>query len=349
MTSSSFLPAFCRPVGRMRARALPAACAAALLSLAACGGGGSGTPAGSDQSVRITEQNAQPIVSNAFQAADSLYGIGLDASGTTLDLKDAGQRRKASMIDLALQRLELLGGAAAGSSVRSTKAVSSESLACEGGGSITLTMDDADGSGDASTGDSAYFDFANCTDAGWAINGRMSLTGLIFTGAPGDATRSLGADIMFNAFSISDGSETEVVHGGFSIRASLQTVPTQVVTSKVTGSSFRVSGTETDGELRSFVLDAHADASSGTYGYSIGATVIDSRMATVVVISNPEPFTGTVGAYPSAGSLLVSESGGSAAKLTALSSTNVRIDVDADGDGIFESTMDRTWSDIAGG
>ena len=109
MSSSSFLPAFCRPVGRMRARALPAACAAALLSLAACGGGGSGTPAGSDQSVRITEQNAQPIVSNAFQAADSVYGIGLDASGATLDLKDARQRRKPSMMDLALQREIPLG------------------------------------------------------------------------------------------------------------------------------------------------------------------------------------------------------------------------------------------------
>jgi hypothetical protein len=69
----------------------------------------------------------------------------------------------------------------------------------------------------------------------------------------------------------------------------------------------------------------------------------------VVVVSNPEPFAGVIGAYPSSGSMLVRESGGSAARLTAMSSTSVRIDVDADGDGVFESTMDRTWSDIAAG
>jgi hypothetical protein len=175
----------------------------------------------------------------------------------------------------------------------------------------------------------------------------MSLTGLVLTGAPGDAARTLGADIMFNAFSISDGTHAEVVDGGFSLRASLQAVPARVVESTVTGSSFRVSGADANGELRAFVLDARTDASAGTYGYSIGATVIDSSLSTVVVISNPEPFTGIVGAYPSTGSLLVRESGGSAARLTATSSTSVRIDVDADGDGVFESTMERAWSDIA--
>ena len=280
--------------------------------------------------------------------------MGLDASDTTLGLKDAGQREagqrgKPSMVDLAMRRLELLAGYAGGSSARAEKAVSSQSLACDGGGSITMTMDDADDSGDASTGDSAHFDFASCANAGWAINGRMSLTGLELTGAPGDAARSLGADIMFSSFSISDGTQTEVVDGGFRIRASIQSVPAQVVEASVSGSSFRMSGADTDGELRAFMLDARTDATAGTYAYSVDATVIDSSMATVVVISNPEPFSGAVGEYPSAGSLLVRESGGSAARLTVTSPTGVRIEVDADGDGVFESTMERTWSDIAAG
>ncbi len=350
MTWSSFFPASRRPAGPARALPLTGACAAALLLLlAACGGGSGDTSDGKGESVRITEQNAVPIVSNAFQASDSLYGIGLDVSDTALDLKSVGPRGKASMIDLALQRLESLAGSAGGTSLRHAKAVSSDSLACDGGGSITMTMDDADDSGDVSTGDAAHFDFRNCTNAGWAINGTMSLTGLVLTGTPGDSAGTLGADVIFKSFSISDGSQTEVVDGGFSIRASVQTVPARVVEATVTGSSFRVSGADVNGELRAFALEARADAGAGTYVYRIGATVIDSSMATVVVVSNPEPFTGVVGAFPSSGSMLVRESGGSAARLTATSSTTVRIDVDADGDGVFESTLDRTWSEIAAG
>ena len=65
-------------------------------------------PGGSAASVRITEQNAAPIVSNAFRASDSLYGIGLDASDTSLDLKDAEDVAKVATVvgDAALRTAE---------------------------------------------------------------------------------------------------------------------------------------------------------------------------------------------------------------------------------------------------
>lgn len=347
MNPSFFLPASRRPSHRRRLRPLAGACAAALLStLAACGGGGSDGAGGSGDSIRISEQNAEAIVSNAFRVSDTLYGFGLDASDVSLDLKAAAQRRKPALVDLALQRLDLVDGSATGTA-RATKGLSSESLPCGSGGSITMTMDDADDSGDVSTGDSAQIDFSNCGDAGWVINGRMSLARLELTGAPGDATYRVGADILFTGFSISDGTRTETVDGGFGIRAALQTAPTRVVESTVSGSFFRVSGGEAGGELRDFNLHARIDASAGTFGYGIAARVTDANGATVVV-ATPVPFAGAIGSHPSTGSLLVSGGGGSAARLTATSAAAVRIDVDSDGDGVFETSMDRAWEAIAG-
>jgi hypothetical protein len=341
------IPSRSRPLPERVALArqrFPAPLAAALLlSVAACGGGGGDESSGTT-STRITEQNAMAVVSDAYLASNMLHDNGNDAAQMSLDLKGASPQRKGSMVDLALQRLEYLGGGAGTS--RYVKAVSTDSSGCEGGGSITMTIDDADNSGDASTGDSVQFGFVNCRSEGWVLNGGMSLTGLVMTGSPSDPARSLGATFTFHSFSGSDGSMIERVDGGFSIHASLQTYPARIVESTVAGSSLRVSSGGSSSELRNFALEARSMVSAGTYSYGIGAIAVDSGGA--VTISNPEQFSGAIGAFPSRGSLLVRESGGSAARLTATSSTSVRIDVDANGDGVFESSMTKTWGEIAG-
>ena len=343
------IPSRSRPLSKRvapaRLRFSAPVAAALLLSVAACGGGGdesSGT--NGTNGTRITDQSAASVVSDAYRASNALYGSGNDAAQTSFDLKGASRQRKTSMVDLALQRLEYLAGGAGTS--RYVKAVSTDSVGCEGGGSITITIDDADNSGDASTGDTARLDFVNCRSEGSVVNGGMSLTGLVMTGGSSDPARSLGATFTFHSLSVSDGSMIERIDGGFSIHASLQTYPARIVESTVAGSSLRVSSGGSSSELRNFALEARSAVSAGTYSYGIGATVVDSGGA--VTISNPEQFSGVIGAFPSSGSLLVRESGGGTARLTATSSTSVRIDVDANGDGVFESSMTRTWGEIAG-
>ncbi len=51
-------------------------------------------------------------------------------------------------------------------------------------------------------------------------------------------------------------------------------------------------------------------------------------------------------AYPFAGELLVSGEN-SAVKLVALADTTVRVETYSDGDGVFESSEEINWDDIA--
>ncbi len=71
-----------------------------------------------------------------------------------------------------------------------------------------------------------------------------------------------------------------------------------------------------------------------------------------VDLTTPTPFrfdiaaAGVVAVTPSQGELVVTGGNGSKATLIALSNTDYRIDVDADGDGILEKQIPGKWADL---
>jgi hypothetical protein len=65
-----------------------------------------------------------------------------------------------------------------------------------------------------------------------------------------------------------------------------------------------------------------------------------------VTYSTPVVFTGFDNDYPDTGELLV-EGDSSSARLIAMDNVNVRIEIDADGDGTIDDTIDTTWAELA--
>jgi len=63
-----------------------------------------------------------------------------------------------------------------------------------------------------------------------------------------------------------------------------------------------------------------------------------------VVISTSTPFQFLAGStYPASGTMIVTGASNGRAKLTIFDSTGYTVDVDANGDGIYETSNPHTW------
>ena len=87
--------------------------------------------------------------------------------------------------------------------------------------------------------------------------------------------------------------------------------------------------------------------STNAFSYTVSGTLTSTRLGGSLTFQTLVPFSGIEGAPPSSGVLKVSGANNTSLTLTALSSTSVRIDVDTNGDGVFDTSTSKTWSEIA--
>ena len=307
-----------------------------------CGGGGAnedGTAPNSSNGAVITEQAATTKAANGYHAASALYGAGVEGAGIVE--KSTGATRGLSLVDLSLAGLEAL--AARQGVGAATKTVTSETVACASGGSFSLTIDDADDSGDPSTGDSVVFRYDMCREDGSTLDGGMTMTNLVMTGDSGTPARSFGATIVFDALRSTYGSSDSWIDGGFSMQASMQTRPSVILEATVIGDSLQAVTNGVVDRMSDFSSSIRIDRSAGRYSYLVAATLDSEGLA----LSTPRAFSGVIGVFPSDGALRVVDSTNASATLVALSSTSVRIDFDGNGDGRVDSSQVRTWSEVA--
>jgi hypothetical protein len=124
--------------------------------------------------------------------------------------------------------------------------------------------------------------------------------------------------------------------------------------STVTASSFksvgRFGGTSSTRTLTGFnVSESHVPEAGGErstlrFEGTVTSSGLDNRSIT---LSTSTPFVVTGGTtYPSSGLAVVAGSGGGTVRITAVSATDVKFELDANGDGVFESTTTKKWSEV---
>ncbi|MGE0313039.1 MAG: hypothetical protein AB7P21_15615 [Lautropia sp.] len=330
---------------------LNAAIAVTLTGLiAACGGGGAGGDASSASSSQaITASNGSDLASQGYQAANSIYNAGSVSGGNLMVSKSADGGARLSLVGLALSRIESVertgypagAGAASGAQVAAQGSFV-DAVACQGGGSIQLSVDDPDGDNALSTGDSVVFRFDACRESGLTVSGQMSFTQIVITGTPTSSSRSVGATIAFSPITSTNGTDTETIEGAFSFQSALQTQPSIVVDATVTGDSMVATVNGRRRSMRAFDSSIRVDRTAGRYRHSLNATLD----AAGVRVATPVPFEGSIGAFPSSGTLTVTDVAGRSASLYATSATSVRIDLDVDGNGSVDSSVVRTWAQV---
>ena len=331
-------------------RLLPLAAATSLL-LGACGGGGGGSPAPAAPAVSqasaltvISSTNSTPVAANAYLAGESLTSASSQSTsfvtGVTLDSTTAGA------VTTALDLFGLASG-----TVQNIVTGVTQTQACPGGGSITLSGTRAS-STVLSAGDVFTITSSACVINGSTITGALgialnSLSGTVSATTPWSANLGL----TFTNFGATGATESASFDGDMTLAVSQQNSSNATV---------GLSGTKLHAVTKrngTVVADKTLSAFSGTAALA-GSTVTTTTNYTLtgatpalasfnVTVKTLAPFVRTVGAFPSGGSAIISGTA-SSVTMTAIDATNVRLDYSAKGDGVITQSTVVTWAALKG-
>jgi hypothetical protein len=327
--------------------------------LTACGGGGGGDGPPAVSLVAITTANGDAVSRAA--AAGTLTLSGTAAVPVSAAAAPGGPR----------SRLALGSGARGGSwaaqvvaGLRSGRAplkgplavIGPETENCPAGGTLSVTLDDRDDNGVESVGDVLTFVFDDCGDGfGDSVDGTVEAT---LVALEPDLT-ALTLDVRLRNLTAVSAGWTITADGRLRMSYSTPSLSSlqetyefiavgPVRTTVITQAPFSDSGTLADGWHEVVFYDGAVPPVAGNFEFGQGTlrvngTLTSTQAGGAMVVSTPTPFVSYgEDPYPRTGVMQV-QGQGSALRVTALSTELVLIEIDANGDGVYESARTQRW------
>lgn len=323
---------------RQRFGLVARACLAAVVgvSVAACGGGGGGGGSPPPGTIDITSANQDTLTRAgmvALQAGVLGSSLGVASGGSPVAVAAAAWRKRAAAVQPPLVEN------------------------CTVSGTTTTVYDDRDNSGGATPGDVATITFNDCSEvAGEVTNGTIVATYTQIQLAILPAT--IGARISTNDLLTETATRSVAAQGGFDFLLSIQSLTTDslqvsipsALVLAITTPVYSDTVTLEAGYVLQSAYDANALPPGGTVSGRTSTTasgrVSSAVAAGTVQVNTLQPFVQyDVDPYPRSGQFEVVGKTGSLQAIV-LSSTQVEIDLDADGNGVFEATKTVAWSDL---
>lgn len=222
-------------------------------------------------------------------------------------------------------------------------------LPCDGNtGTVTVSGDLAL-PGTLTPGDFFLIQYELCDEGfGEVIDGTVHLTVRDFLGDILLGTYQLSMDADVDTLSVATATDTIVGSGDATI--TLDTTDTPFIEARVAGSVLRQDSLSSSETLRNYTSAQTFDGNlfPAVYTMSASGTLDSSQLPGDVVYSTETTFQGNEGQYPSTGVLLV-RGDTSSARLVAVDASNVRIEIDTDGDGTADEIIELTWAELEGG
>jgi hypothetical protein len=224
---------------------------------------------------------------------------------------------------------------------------------CPVSGTNSSSFTDRNSNGLVDAGDSAQIQWEECNSGGATIDGllRIDVVNVVLQ-APD--THELSLSVSTTGLEITPvnvpaaGAITHIFT--IPIRYTRTTTSDRFVISSASFSSRHAIGVDA---LDRLSLDLAQDYAANTYSYSMSGRIDSDVLGGEFQFATPQPFTGVIGEYPSAGRLVVSGSGNSAARLSeegsALTNPNTLLAaVDSNGDGTDDTVEpELQWSLVA--
>ena len=317
------------------------------VTLVACGGGGDGgddTPLnpGAGTATALTSANYVAVAQEALSASAFLLDAGSFVLGA--QVTDPGV-----LVRFGQAQLLKLPGRTASGPVAAVGATQTYTEPCNGGGSLTVVENDANGNQEVDPGDSLTLTANNCAFEGQVLNGQLSVTLSAVTGLPGEtASWSVAGVLRFRNLTAQSGADRMVANGDMSLNASASGGYDESIA--LSTANFAVAstfgGVQSNQTLTNY--DTSLQVRNATWTTAARGTLTSSALNSgSVAIETPTPFARPANqSYPAIGQAVMSGAAGSRVRVTALNAATVKIELDADGGGVYEAAVDKPWSDI---
>ncbi len=337
------LTAICNPLRTGLALTLAAA-------LSACGGGGDSSPTTPPTPAPPTSPTAAPLTAANYQQVarasvqGSLYVSG--ANNVTLSLTSRAASRPASAAAEQVRRI------AAAGRLRPS-ALASDEFACDVSGKTVVSINDANNNTKLDAGDNLGFEAQDCRDSdGSLTKGKVTITLREVTGDYGSSTYSAKLELKLEGFTVVEGNESYGGDGAITItvsqsgttNTSILEVPRLAATAVENGvtSSQNLSNVRVSEEYRT-------DNTGTTITTSVNGTLSTTELGgQTVTLETVTPLRALESQnFPFAGQMVVGGGAGSKLRITALSATQAQVELDANGDGTYEASVVKLWTELS--
>lgn len=328
----------------MKAEILSAArllvASAAIAALASCGGGsgdGGGMPPSSTTvpsgALMLTATNGQNVAGDATLASLDASGAANPFTVAAAGVQDNTLPTTHVLGQLMSQQVDLLDALLQQPSVISAAV---QTLNCPSGGNLTVDI-----ASPAST--SALVTFNACSEfAGRSVSGTLAVSNIMrVNGAIVSA--SVSANLTFSRMGFTDRHLT----GSFNVSKSTAGTIT------LSGTEILIqAGTNTERLLNFSFVSTFNSPNLGDRTDRVTLTFASTKIGGSVMITTTTPFQTSAGRnFPHTGVIEIVGASGSRIRVTVLGdetllTTQVRIQIDANGNGNFETTLNKNWSDL---
>lgn len=327
--------------------------AAGLLS--ACGGGGGsggGSSAGPAAPISAANQTtvAQDAVATSFQLFDSSAKSPMSAAAEAPD--------ESALMQLAWAEMAKLPSYLANAPKVIGGAIASVSANCANGGTVVITANDADDSGEGvTTGDSVSIAFNSCVTGSQTANGSLGFVVNSVTGTYGTYPYAGQMTMSFGNLALSGPGYSLGANGNVTLSTAVNGVNS--ISESISAPSLTVSatyaGVTRSRSLNGYVL-VHDRVPDATYtyldSYEGGGMVTGSNTLASVTVTFSTPnatrfIRRAADVYPYTGQMTLTGMNNTKLRITAQDNQYVTLEVDANGDGTYESsTPNVLWSTI---
>jgi hypothetical protein len=308
------------------------------LLIAACGGSGSGvdTTQTSSDALSISANNALAAAKASYNAAlgsgdlaELGSSIGVSASVPGDFSKTAPNAKSAGFFAGVMQKIPF----------------GPDVFPCAVSGTVTISGN-VENPLTLTPGDNFDVVSAACDDGlGEIVDGSLRFTVTEFSGDVLARLYAVSMNTVVDNLQIATVDDTVTSRGDALV--ALDTTAATFVVSSVSGSQM-THESNTDAEtLSQYSSSQTVDTAANDPLYTMNAqgSLDTTRLPGSVRYTTPLTFEGVGQNYPHTGELLVSGDS-SSARLVAVDEINVRIEVDANGDGSIDETINTTWDDL---
>ena len=311
--------------------------------LAGCGGGGGSGGLGNGNPpsamVRITAANGVAVTKAAYEAALASVTVGELSSNTGIVAGAPSGVNKVSSI---------LSPSSKTTSRTIRVPIPPTEAPCDVSGSVTISGDIADIiTPTLSPGDFFDIEFNLCDDGlGDVTNGDLHFDVDAFSGDFLGGLYDMTMTLSLDNFQVTTSEDTLTSNGGATV--TLNTANSPSVSASVSGTSITVDTNTSSETLTCFLSTQTRNGGEVPSPFTMTAsgTLDTTQISGSVRYSTPVTFSGFDNDYPGVGQFLVTGNS-SSARLIVEDNVNVRIELDTDGDGEVNETINTTWAELA--